>query len=108
MDLDDVERSNLPDDPVQTATVLQDGMRNADAGRNIVWEYRFPDGRVVTVVNMIYNMRVIVGDGRMADAGWCYHKNIGTVLCAVAWVLEDCEGEPEGWFKNLQTGELRQ
>jgi hypothetical protein len=69
----------------------------------------------IDVLRMIYNWRIArtPKDSPMTyDRGWCY---AGTgdaalwraVLAAAAWDGAD-DTEPEGWSKNIQTGEWRE
>lgn len=66
-----------------------------------------PDGRRATVLNMIFNHRLVVGDPETwtYDAAWCFRKDGSALRALSSW---DGSGEPEGWMKNLQTGELRE
>ena len=64
-----------------------------------------PDGSYVAVVQMIFNLRLIVGaDDRWADDAWCYHD---PELCWQAYAGWDGTGDPPGWYKHLGSGRRR-
>lgn len=68
----------------------------------------------VDVLRMLVNWRLVttpVAFPDVVDRGWCYLGTgpvsfVAVVLAANAWDVAD-DTEPAGWFKNLQTGELR-
>lgn len=73
------------------------------------WRYALPDEREIVIYTFIFNARVVVGPkGWMTyDEGWCYESPAAAMLAAAKWAVAGAEGEPEGWIKNLQTGEFR-
>ena len=67
-----------------------------------------PSGDIIEVWRMLYNNRITItdakNDGFTFREGYCYNDRERSLAAAAEW---DGEDEPEGWNKNLQTGEWR-
>jgi len=71
------------------------------------------DSHYIEVHRMLFNWRVVTvwKDTLCPDRGWCYHgTGLDSLVAAVAaahfWDGSDGT-EPDGWNKNVQTGERR-
>lgn len=67
------------------------------AARSIV-----ADRREVLLMQMLFNLRVVVGEGMCLDDGYCFHY---VHLAWAAFETWDGETPPEGWAKNPFTGQ---
>jgi hypothetical protein len=81
----------------------------AVAGGNLAPYRVLPDGETaVWVYHMTYGKgRLCIGwadDLTGWERGYCYESLTEAFAAADSW---NGEGEPEGWFKNLQTGQYR-
>lgn len=67
-----------------------------------------PDGSIAEVWPMTYGKgRITVGDGVInVTRAWCYDSVLAAVAALHVWD-GDPGTEPEGWFRNPYTGELR-
>lgn len=83
-------------------------MTSSNTMDTLPYERELEDGRVVSVIFMMYSYRLCVGDGLRYDDGWCYPHDLGqafVIACAEEW---DGEGDPaDGWIKQLSTGRRR-
>lgn len=75
----------------------------------LLWYHELPDERAIYVYAMLFNARVCIGPigSSVYDEGYCYTAPAGALLAAAKYAHADGKGEPEGWMKNLQTGEFR-
>jgi len=63
------------------------------------------DGREVMLLNMLFNLRVVVTYGPHSldfEDAYCFHDVAAAWRCFETW---DGESVPEGWAKNPLTGE---
>jgi hypothetical protein len=105
--LDRVERLTAPMAPLAESL----GLQPCDGGFRV----KETETHLIAVVRMLFNWRVArtpKADLMTYDRGWCYAGTgpasfIAAVLAAMAWDGAD-ETEPEGWNKNVQTGEWRE
>lgn len=76
----------------------------------LLWYAELDDGRCVTIYQFIFNARVCIGPigASTYDDGYCYGHAAQAVVRAAQWVTAGAAGEPDGWMKNLQTGEFRE
>ena len=107
-------------------TDLSDILRMADASADLAEEmglqscdggYRVKETEThyIEVVRMIFNWRLATTPKHSPmtyDRGWCYagtglRSFMAAVLAAMAWDGAD-GSEPDGWNKNIQTGEWRE
>jgi hypothetical protein len=76
----------------------------------LAWLADLEDGRRIVVYRMLFgNARICIGpaNSKTYDDGYCYAGTGNAIVAACLWVAGGGEGEPEGWTKNLQTGETR-
>lgn len=74
----------------------------------IVYERQLPDGRIITVLAMIFNYRIAIGEGWEYSDGWCYPRDLGKAFVLAAAQAWDGEGDPpDGWIKHLGSGRRR-
>lgn len=68
-----------------------------------------PDGRIVEVWRMLFNLRITVSepqnDGICWEDAWCYNA---PAVCIAAFHAWDGEGEPVGWIKHPLSGRRRE
>jgi hypothetical protein len=96
---------------VIVGTALAEQAREDGQSWPLAWLYDMPDGRRIVVYRMTFgNARLCVGpiDWLVYDAGYCYSGVDVAIVAAVHWIAAGAEGEPEGWKKNLQTGEVHE
>lgn len=75
----------------------------------ILYERTLPDGREISVMLMVFNFRVCIGDGLCYDDGWCYPHSLGrdfVLEAADSW--NGIGDPPDGWIKQLSTGRRRE
>lgn len=90
------------------------GLTNAETEQSrrdhALWRFTLADEREVVIYGFIFTARLVVGPKGWDsyDDGWCYAAPSTAMLAATKWIVAGCEGEPEGWIKNLQTGEFRE
>jgi hypothetical protein len=79
-------------------------------GFGAVAEVTFADGTIGEVYPMtfgkgrLYHSRPVENGYPQVINQWCYDTVLAGVLALAVW---DGVGEPVGWFRNPQTGELR-
>jgi hypothetical protein len=87
------------------------GLEHIDGG----WRVKTAGTHYLDVMRQIWNWRLVttpLDDPLGYDRGWCYAGTgpasfLAAVLAAMAW--DGADGtEPEGWNKNVQTGEWRE
>lgn len=79
---------------------MTDPYEGALAHRNL------PDGRVLVVYNMIYNVRLCIGpqNAEWYDRAWCYEKPDHIADAMVALETWDGKDTPPGtWIKEVGT-----
>jgi hypothetical protein len=93
----------------RTLGIIECGMRYDPEQPTVFFRYGLPGGREATIYRMLFNARLCIGppDWGTYDEGYCYENVATALVCTVAWIDEGAIGEPEGWLKNLQTGEFR-
>jgi len=98
--------------------VVQDGFDAAERARvdgvgasTLEWLHDTDAGMRVCVYRMTFgNARLCIGPASWAvyDAGYCYDGVARAVFSAATWIATGMGGEPDGWKKNLQTGEWKE
>ena len=67
---------------------------------------RFPDGRAAAVVQFAFTFAIIAD---VTDVGysrrWCYSDRMQTLCALDDW--DDYESRPEGWHREVHTGQRR-
>jgi hypothetical protein len=98
-------------DPVSASLAEGMGLQPCDGGYRV----KETETHYIEVVRMIYNWRLATTPKHSPmtyERGWCYAGTgpvsfTAAVLAAMAW--DGADGtEPEGWNKNIQTGEWRE
>lgn len=75
----------------------------------ILYERDLPDGRQISVLGMIFNFRLCIGDGKTAyDDGYCYPQDLGLPFVLAAAEEWDGTNDPaDGWTKHIGSGRKR-
>lgn len=77
-------------------------------GADYLHERVLPDGRGLFLMAMLgANLRIGISapnDRTGLTDGYCYHDHDAAWRCVLGW---DGEGEPEGWYRHLQSGRRR-
>lgn len=65
-----------------------------------------PDGREVSLLAMIYNVRMCIGEPNAQgyDDAYCFADRVRAEQAFAKW---DGRGEPEGWIKHINTQRYR-
>lgn len=63
------------------------------------------DGRLVLLVRMLFNLRLVLTDERavFVEKGYCYHDDDLAYAAFQEW---NCEADPRGWAKDPFSGRL--
>jgi len=85
------------------------GVAEYQAGGETWWFYRrdLGDGRTLWLQSMLAgNLRISTGPtgGMSFDQNWCFHDHDAAWRAAVGW---NGHGDPEGWYKHINTGRRR-
>lgn len=86
-------------------------LRDDGAAWTLAWVHDTDDETRIVVYRMAFgNARLCVGPCSwfVYDAGYCYSGVDRAIVAAVGWIMDGCQGEPEGWKKNLQTGQFKE